>query len=176
MTATPLPTPTPTPAIESYVDPGGFSVGYPVEWRALTDEEIVAQLGGDESALASIRFVVLSPDGRANVSLIRVERLNEGESLDALAERLLDAAASSVEGFSSGQLNAMTLDGRPAIALSYQAGGTEQGDPSRQVRQIVTITAADEARVLSFVVQDDAAESYLTTFDAIEQSWRWAES
>jgi hypothetical protein len=194
-TNTPVPTSTPRPIstppapaatpttlgiapLTEYVDPEAeLSVGYPADWRRLTEDEIRAQLSvaddqAVEAALANTQFVVVSPDGLATISYTRLPR-PEGASLDDVASVVAEANAASVSGIGAIATEPLLLDGTEAVRLSFSADDPATGAAdARMVRQWVA-TRDDWAIVLTAVVQADAASAFEETLQQVEESWRW---
>ena len=179
--ATPSSIASPDPnALAEYVDPAGdFAVGYPRDWRRLTEDEILAQLGiadegAAEAALANTALVAVSPDGQAIVSLTKLPLGDPDDgSLDAIVRAVREANAASVGGIGDVETETIALDGVDAVRLTFTAVDPATGAADgRLVRQVIT-TFDDGAIVLSFVVRADAADEFAETFDRVEESWRW---
>jgi hypothetical protein len=186
----PASTPGATPAIATpaiaeimplteYVDPeANLGVGYPADWRRLTEEEIRAQLGdADESAveaaLTSTRFVVVSPEGRAAISFARHPRSAEEESLDDVVQAVLEANAASISGIEEITTEPVVLDGVNAVRISFTTDDPEIGTAGKRlIRQLVAVSD-DSTVVLTFILQTDSVAEFEDTIRQIEESWRW---
>jgi hypothetical protein len=192
-TSTPVPTSAPvlaTPAIATpaiaeivplteYVDPeANLAVGYPADWRRLTEEEIRAQLGdADEravqAALTSTRFVVVSPEGRAAISFARHPRSAEEESLDDVVQAVLEANAASISGIEEITTEPVVLDGVNAVRISFTTDDPAIGTAGKRlIRQLVAVSD-DSTVVLTFILQADSAAEFEDTIRQVEASWRW---
>jgi hypothetical protein len=162
-----------------YVDPGAnVSVGYPADWRRLTEDEIRAQLGDAderelEAALANTHFIVVSPDGLATISYTTLPRRPELETLEEVVQAMRAADAASVVGIGEITTEPVSLDGVDAVRLSFTAADPVTGAVGeRQVRQLI-VTSDDSTVVLTFLLQADSAPMYEETIQQIEESWQW---
>jgi hypothetical protein len=165
--------------LAEFVDSAGeLAIGFPSDWRQLTEDEILDQLGiaddgGGEAALANIVAVVVSPDRRALVSITRVPRLAEGRSLDEVVAAVQSANAASVPGATDVEAEPIELDGVDAVRLTFAAADPATGEAeARSIRQVVS-TFDGDVIVLTFVVPTDAAVDFEDDFRRIEESVRW---
>ncbi len=166
------------PLIE-YVDPNAnFSIGYPADWRRLTEAEIRSQLGGAderavEAALANTRFVVVSPDGLATILYTRLPNRQGPESLDEVVQAVKEANAASIIGIGAITTEPLSLHGVDAVRLSFSADDPATGAVGKRlVRQVVTIHD-DSTIVLTVILQADAAPTFEETLRQIEERWQW---
>jgi hypothetical protein len=166
------------PLIEYVDSDANLSVGYPADWRRLTEEEIRAQLGNTderevEAALANTHFIVVSPDGLATISYTTLPRRPEVESLDEAVQAVRAANVASVVGIGEIITEPVSLDGVDAVRLSFTADDPVTGAVGeRLVRQLIA-TSDDSTVVLTFLLQADSAPMYEETFRQIEESWQW---
>ena len=162
-----------------YVDPeANLSVGYPADWRRLTEDEIRAQLGDAderevEAALANTHFIVVSPDGLATISYSTLPRRPDVETLDEVVQAVRAANAASVVGIGEITTEPVSLDGVDAVRLSFTADDPVTGAAGeRLVRQLIAMSD-DSTVLLTFILQADSAPRYEDTFRQIEESWQW---
>jgi hypothetical protein len=165
--------------LTEYIDPdANVTVGYPTDWRRLTEEEIRAQLGAaDEravqAALTTTRFVAVSPDGRAAMSFTTLPRPAEAESLDDVVQAVMEANAASVAGIEEITTEPVVLDGVDAVRISFTADDPATGAAGqRLIRQLVALSD-DSMVVLTFILQADSAATFEATIRQVEESWRW---
>ena len=145
----------------------------------MTEDALRAQLGpvderAAEAALGNIGLVVVSPDGRASVSVTEatLPALGAG-GLEAAVQAVREANAGSIAGIGDVEAESIMLDGVDAVRLSYAAGDPATQEANRRViRQVISIVD-DRAIVLTFVVREDDAAVFEETFRQIEESWRW---
>jgi hypothetical protein len=166
-------------SLTEYIDPvANLSVGYPADWRRLTEDEIEAQLvvtdeQAVDAALATTNFIVVSPDSLAAISYTRLQRPPETESLEEVVQAVREANAASVFGIGEITTEPLALDGVDAVKLSFSAADPATGaEGERLIRQLIT-TRDDSAIILTFILQADAATMYEETVRQIEESLSW---